>query len=204
MRIFKVFMIFSMLLMLCGLSAYAQNGEYPVAGEWFSFAVEQDGSPVKVVDNTAVLKKAPFTLVLILRGPIGVLVNFSESDILYKGFLKNKPLVEILKRPDFFMGIGESDGNPDELMLIDGISPHYLYYADGASHRFSSIERSGEYVIGRREISNYTTYTDEYRPSPVEELAADEIYISMMYSEWDADYNKIELQKEAVKVILKD
>ena len=182
---------------------FSQAGGFPAQDEWFSFAIEQNGRPVEIENNRLTLRKAPFTLVLITRGPVGVLVNCSESDKLYKGFLKNKPLSAFLDEPDFFMGIGEADGNPDELFLIDDVSPHYLYYAPNQAHRFSSVEFDGNFVIGRRIISSYTTYRDGFEPIPIEELAADVLYLSMMYSEWDADYNKIELQKEALKIVFK-
>ena len=181
-------------------SAFAQTvGLFPADDEWFSLAIEQNGKPVAVVNNKVELEKAPFTLVLVLRGPIGVLVNFSVSDVLFKGFLKNKRLAEFVSRPDYFMGIGEGEGNFDELILIDKISPHYMFYADDSAHRFSSIELQEKFIIGRRIISNFTTYADEFAPSPIEELSEDTLYISVMYGEWDQNYNKIELQKDALR-----
>lgn len=204
MKIFKqsVF-VFLLSFLVCSVGVFAQNGEYPAEGTWFSYAVEQNGEPVEVKDNEAVLEKAPFTFVLILRGPIGVLANFSYEDSLYKGFLLNKPLAEITKKPDFFMGIGEPDGNADEFILIDPVSPHYLYYSDASANRFSTVEAKDDFFVGRRVISNYTTYANEFALIPIEKYFGEAIYVNMMYSEWDENYNKIELQKEALKIVFK-
>jgi hypothetical protein len=70
-------------------------------------------------------------------------------------------------------------------------------------HRFSSIELSGEYVICRRVISNYTTIAEAGKTMPIKQLEADEIFLGFMYGEWDENYNRVELQKEALKVIFK-
>jgi len=182
---------------------FAQIGAYPEDDQWFSFAVEQNGRPVKIKNNRVRLEKAPFTLVIITRGPIGLLVNFSERDTLFKGFLKNKVLADILEQPDRFMGMGEEDLNPDEKIVIDDHSAHYVYYENTASHRFSNIAIEGEYVIGRRLISNYTSRTSGDEPIPIKQLPADELYLSFMYGDWDENYNRVELQKEALKVIFR-
>ena len=182
----------------------AQAGVYPSEEQWFSFAVEQNGKPVEIKNNRLSIEKAPFTLVLITRGPLGVLVNFSEKDTLYKGFLKNKPLSEFLPQPDLFMGLGEEDFNPDESIFIDEFSAHYLYFENRTRHRFSTAELSDGYVTGRRIISNYKTYTDAESIIPISELETDTLYLGFMYGEWDENFNRIELQKEAVKVNFRD
>ncbi|MBI9108000.1 MAG: hypothetical protein JEZ04_14730 [Spirochaetales bacterium] len=174
---------------------------YPSEQQWFSFCIEQDGQFVPVRNNRVELEKAPFTLILIMRGPMGVLVNCSAKDNLFKGFLKNKPLSKITDKPEMFMGMGEGLGNDSEKIVIDDIAPHYMFYTDGASHRFSSTELKGEYVIGRRIVANFTSFDREFEPSPINELDADVIYLSFMRSEYDEDYNLVELQKEALKVM---
>ena len=200
--------LISLVIILAALASspclYAEAGEYPADDEWFSIAVEQYGRPVEIRKNRVKIDRAPFTLVLILRGPSGVLVNFSAVPELYRGFQKNMPLSKITVEPDLFMGIGEEMGNPDELMLIDEISPHFLFYTDSSANRFSSVELRNGYIIGRRVISNYTTYADDFEPIPVEQLAADDIYMSLMYSEWDDNYNRVELQKEGLRITFRD
>ncbi|MDC7226340.1 MAG: hypothetical protein PQJ61_06220 [Spirochaetales bacterium] len=117
--------------------------------------------------------------------------------------MKNKALAEFLDQPDFFMGMGEEDETPYEKVFIDNISAHYLYYENSDMHRFSTAEQHGEYIIGRRVISSYTTYGNDNPSIPIEQLAVDTLYLSFMYGEWDEDYNRIELQKDAVKIRFK-
>lgn len=182
----------------------ADVGEYPAQDEWFSFAVEQYGAVVPVKNNRVCLEKAPFTFVLITRGPIGVLVNFSTENIMFKGFLKNKQLADFLDRPDNFMGLGEDNMNPNERIFLNETAAHYLFYTDGATHRYSSVEKQGEYIIGRRIVSSYTAYDDVDLVTPIDRLDVDTIYLSMMYAEWNDDYSRNELQKEALKIIFSD
>lgn len=198
--IFRIVVISFILTLTLPFFIIAQEGSFPSDEQWFNFSIEQNGKSVPVKNNRISLEKAPFTLVIIMKEPLGVLVNFSEDPTLFKGFLKNKPLDIILPEPDLFMGMGEASGNEMEVMLIDEVSPHYLYYTDGASHRFSSTEIVQGHIICRRVISNFTTHENDFDPYQIEILAADTIYISFLYGDWDENYNRLELQKEALKV----
>ncbi len=197
-------MILMFLIVLLPSASAEDSGSFPAEDEWFSIAIEQHGQTVPVRNNRLALDKAPFTLVVIMKEPLGVLVNFSESSALFKGFLKKRSLDRILPNPDLFMGIAEAPGNEMEVMLIDDVSPHFLYYTDGASHRFSRTEMKQDHIVCRRIISNFTSYDDDFAPYPLEKFTGDIIYLSFLYGEWDEDYNRIELQKEALKVIFKE
>ena len=200
----KNILITAFLIILVPAALFSQhNCEIPDDNSFFSLCIEQYGRPVTSANGRVTLDKAPFTLVLVTRGSIGILVNCSEKSDLYKGFLKNRPLAEITDQPDMYMGIGEVMFNPDEMFLIDKLAAHYLYYSGPDSHRYSSAEKRGEWIIGHRIISNYTTYDDGFLPVPIEELETDSLYLSLMYEEYDKDYNRVEIQKEGLKIIFR-
>lgn len=197
----------TILQLICLVTAASLSGlsfpcDPPAEGQWFSVCIEQNGEVLTSRNGTVSLKKTPFSLIFITKGPLGVLVNFSTEDTLYNGFNKDKPLSAILEVPEMFMGIGEDLNNPDDLMLLDPVAPHYLFYQDGTTHRFDSTELRGEFVVARRNIANYTTLAVEFDPTPLAQLAADVIYISLMYSDYDKDWNIIELQKAVLKLQL--
>ena len=99
-----------------------------------------------------------------------------------------------------FMGMAEELFNPEEKIIIDNTSPHYLFYEDESQHRFSTVEMEEGYIFCRREISNITTFNLNLDPVPLQRLPGNDLFLSFLYSEYDEDWNRIEKQKEGLHI----
>lgn len=171
--------------------------------EYFDYYILQDGVSRGISNHEITLEKAPFTLVIIMKEPIGVLTNFSTISLLYDGILKNLTISEILENADAYMGMAEYERNPDEEIFIHDVYPHYLYYATDMEHRFSTVEyRDGLYYCYRK-ISNYRYNDTMDVVKPIHELDVDTLYISMVYHTWTDDYDRIYKQHDTFKINFK-
>ena len=193
-----------------GFSSLCLYGDIPeyeleavkAGDDYFAIFIEQDGLFEEIIDYYAGIRLGPFTFIIVMKEPIGVLVNFSAESDLYYGFRKEKPLKSIIEHPGMFMGLAEDSFNLEGKIYIDPVTPHYLFYDGDDSHRFSTVERwSGLYICKRR--VEHFAYLDEIDTVlPIEAFDGEYLYVSALYSEYDANWNIIEHQKEAVKIKL--
>jgi hypothetical protein len=179
---------------------------------YFEVSIEQNGKNVEIINNTAELKKEPFTVVLHfqlyhltrpLKKPFGALVNFSFDDHIFRGFRARKKLDDILEKPEAFMGMAEGLFNKEEFILIDHVQPHYFFYKDETEHRFSEVttNKYRGYIICKRRVSFYSTSKSNFAKIPIQEIEKNNLYVSILYSEPDRYGKRIEKQKEGIHLI---
>jgi len=167
---------------------------------FFLLKLEQNGREIDIVDHSAHLSAGPFTLVLIYKEPIGVLVNFSLEPTLYNGFKEGKEMGEIVPDPNLFMGLAENDFNLEDRIFIHPIAPHYLYYLDDNAHRFSQISNQAGYIECRRKVSVFSLLESDVPPQAISSLSGKPLYLVFQYSQWGADWKRIVKQRDYLKI----
>ena len=167
---------------------------------FFLVKLDQNSQEIDIVDHSAYLSAGPFTLVLIYKEPIGVLVNFSLEPTLYNGFREGKEMGEIVPNPDLFMGLAENDFNLEDRIFIHPIAPHYLYYQDGNAHRFSQISNQAGYIECRRKVSVFSLLGSDVPPQAISALSGKPLYLVFQYSRWGADWKRIVKQRDYLKI----
>ena len=108
-----------------------------------------------------------------------------------------------MQEPDLFMGMAEHLFNPNRRVRIDPVAPHYLFYDSKESHRFSSVIERQAGLICRREISYFSFEAAGNARMPIERLPTDSLFVSLLFSEYDANYNRVELQKEYLELLFR-
>jgi hypothetical protein len=210
---------FALLLAVGAPAAVAQDAEFRAlieeflsSDDFFMTIVDQEGHIAGVQGDVVEIDRGPFDLVLVFRDPtsagqisgsvksVGVLVNFSFRDEICRGFRDDRSLKEILRNPDDFMGMAEHSFNPEEKVVVDDITPHYLYVASRDDHRFSSVARMSGAVVCRRLIAYYSHLESIEEKSPIELIQGDSLFISLLHSEWGQNYERIEKQRECVEI----
>lgn len=195
---------FPAVLFLCATFSAAADidySRYAVEKDMvFGVYLEQNGETRDAHAGTVILEKAPFTLVLVLKEPAGILVNFSLDDRLYRGFRMRKTLADILDEPDLFMGIAEDNFNPRRRIFIDDIAPHFLFFQDEENHRFDAVFPFGNYLICKRTVGYYTFLSDLETIFPIERLPGRILYLSLFYGDYDDNWERVELQKTALQI----
>lgn len=186
------------------LAAEIDFADYTVEeGSRFGVYIEQGGETIHIRNSRVELEKSAFTLVLVMKDKLGILANFSLDDRLYRGFRKDRLLSDIIDEPDLFMGLAEENFNQRKRIFIDEVTPHYLFFQDRDNHRFDEIYTSGDYYICRRTIGYYTFLNAVESNIPIEMLSGENLYISLLYSDYNENWERVELQKEAVRIDFK-
>jgi hypothetical protein len=176
------------------LEGFSQGKEY------FRAFVEQDGTIFGSTEGAVGLERRSFTLVLVFKEPLGVLTNFSFQDTVCRGFRAQKPLDEILQKPDHFMGMAEELLNPEERIVIDDVTPHYLFYDSKENHRFSHVSTVKGIIVCRRKITCYSYLGSISEKMPIEQIESSRLFISLLYSQYGKNYQRIERQKECIEI----
>lgn len=185
------------------LGAAVLGAENP-SGSFFNVFIEQDGGIIEIDDFRVLLAKRPFTLILELTQPMGILVNFSFDGSLARGFNGRQSLDELLPEPDLFMGMAEEMFNPDAAIYIDVVSPHYLFYNNSEEHRFSDVDMAGNSLLCRRDIGYFKVLGLGESLRRIEELDQDSLFVSLLYSEFGEDWRRIEKQKRGFQILFQD
>lgn len=129
----------------------------PVAGETprpalFSIALEQLGSPIPVSGHEARLRKAPFDVLVDLKGIPGVYVHAAFDGAFFEKAQRGEPLGRVFRRLQT-MALGRF--NDKQLLFINDEDSHQFWYASGRTeHDFNSVTPVPGGVRGRRVISN--------------------------------------------------
>jgi hypothetical protein len=123
----------------------------PARGKPFAIALEQLGSAVKVTAGEARVRKAPFDVLVDLKGIPGVYVHAAFDAGFYEKARRGEPLGAVFRRAQT-MALGRF--NDGQLLFINGEDSHHFWYADSrAEHDFSALTPVAGGVQGRRVIS---------------------------------------------------
>lgn len=177
----------------------------PVWSEsYFEVVIMQYDVPVEIEDHEVELDRAPFQLVMIYTQPMGVLVNFSFDEEHYLGFEQGLDLDEIFENPNRFMGIAENSFNPDKCVTVDEYRSHKLDYQSAQNNRFDLINVGTNSIICTRTIESIQASEDTSDVLSISDITNRNIYMIFHYSEWDDNYERVELQRDYVKVSFRE
>jgi hypothetical protein len=179
---------------------WAQDIPRLSSGKYFEVGIEQDGKLVPIENYQVILQKKPFTIILYLKQPDGILVNASFTPESFESARAGKPMKEIVGFTD--LGMAEDIFNPQAMIIITSRSPHFWYYAHDAEHRFNDVAKKEGILICRRIIAN-VLYKDTTRAlEQIKNIPEDTLYLVFMRTEWTKDFSQqIEKQREYVKII---
>jgi hypothetical protein len=113
------------------------------AGQFFPAGVE----PVR-------LERQPFTLRLRLPAPLPVKLNALDTDdnflVIQPGFVLSPECLAALCTG---MDVAEEKLNPQQLLFVDPLSTHYLYYTGPDDHRWSRATVGPEGAVFERDVA---------------------------------------------------
>ena len=120
--------------------------------DYFSAAVVQNGRLFPVRNAGIRLRPEPFAVLIVTRGPAGVLVNASPEPDFYDGVRANLPLTAILDEPAMLMGMAEYYLNEERSLFVSEIFPHYVVFTSQPEHRYDFVHLTRHAVIGYRTV----------------------------------------------------
>ncbi|HOP63299.1 MAG TPA: hypothetical protein PK358_07805 [Spirochaetota bacterium] len=161
--------------------------------------IEQNGSRIDIKDNTAELRRAPFSVIINFSRPDSIFINASFLSESYNNASMGLPLNELLgfKNP----GIDEEPFNKENTLYISKSSPNLWYYTDDTDHRFDLIKKSERGIICQRSISSVMDIDTEGQAIELPKIKKDTIYLVIMTVDWNEDYTQmIEKSRKLIKL----
>ena len=162
----------------------------------FEVRIDQNRTAIPFMGEKVLLTKAPFDIVITMNQPMGVLVSATFDKEGYEA-AKNLPMNEIPTIQGG--GMAEDYFNPLKSIALAEDAANYWYYQAPDDHRFDDVASSdGSYICYRR-IENlddmiYAEYTSTRD-------AEKNMYLIFISYTNDADYNQIEVQRQAITLI---
>ncbi len=124
----------------------------PARAKVFAVAVEQLATAVPIAAGEARLRKAPFDVLVDLKGIDGVYVHAAFDPAFFDKARRGEPLGRVFRRAQT-MALGTF--NDGQLLFINDEDSHQFWYANGRTdHDFSLLTAIHGGVRGRRVISN--------------------------------------------------
>lgn len=179
-----------------GLFCFAQAVNAP--GSFFAVAIEQDGKMVHIQNHIAQLKKAPFKVVITLKGIDGVYMSASFQPTLYN-------LAATDSIPDYAemsaMVRAESNFNEDKELFVESSGFSYLFYDSTMNwHRFDKkIKVEGAHVIGSKTVKSIIA--PDSKTSYAISKIKDDVYLFFVATE-RVPYGQIPKELERYKLKL--
>jgi len=193
----RLFLLIFLTLIFC----YSCSGKpYYIKGADFSYfkiAFEQNGVYYfPSADNEISLKKAPFSVLVYLNIPDGVLVNASLHEDSYNAMINNVPEKDIEGFKKAL--IPDEISNLNNMLLISTQSPSYWYYTNEYDNVFNHTERITKKIILCERKINKITNTDTDQLLNIEDIPFNRIYLCFLKNDWSNDFRtRIELKREA-------
>jgi hypothetical protein len=125
----------------------------PSANPRFEIGVEQNGKTVTVKGNSVRIKRAPFSIVVRMNEPMGLLVLPSFEPEFHTLAANGAPWEKITEKT----GMAEDNFNPGKEIVLYGDVPSYWHYIDAGNHRFNTVNKEENgMIICKRIIENIT------------------------------------------------
>jgi len=195
-------LIFTVVFLNFATCTSAQNIPSLGSGKYFEVGIQQDRKLVPIDNHQVVLQKKPFTIVLYLKQPDGILVNAALTPESFESARAGKPLKDIKGFDD--LGMAEEIFNPKALLIIASRAPHFWYYANNANHRFNDVAKKQGILICRRIVANLLYLDTTKAFVAVKNISEDTLYLVFMRTKWTKDFSKqIEKQREYIKVVFR-
>ena len=153
----------------------------------FIVAIEQDGYFLDIVDDTAYLEKAPFSLLLALEMGDSVKVNVSPSSRAFEIATGGGSIAETLETDGRWMGGAEAPNNARNFVDIKTDETSWQgWFLEEDYNSFNWVSPQSDFYFCTRLVENFTVeFTDL---APIEELPVDELFIVLVDLEISDDY----------------
>lgn len=162
----------------------------------------QNGAMIPVRNHQVILKKQPFTIVLSLRQPDGILVNASFDPQSFNQARAGAPFADIAGFSD--LGMAEEPFNPKTLLMTSNEAPHYWYYENNASHRFNQVTSQQNRLICERIVGQIMYRDTSKKMLSIRDIQENALYLVFMKTEWSADFRQqYERQREFIQVLFR-
>lgn len=169
---------------------------------YFSVGFSQDGKIVPVADHQIILAKRPFTILLYLKQPDGILVNASFASQSFKQAQAGLPFIDIEGFSD--LGMAEEPFNPKTLLMISAIAPHYWYYEHDAHHRFNHVTSKNNILVCERIVGQIMDRDASKTMKSIREIQENALYLVFMKTEWTPDFRQQhEKQREFIQILFR-
>ena len=163
----------------------------------FSVSIEQNRKTLTADGDKISLQSAPFNIVLDFSEPMSILIGayFTSED--YELAKKGTPKSEIPS----FVGGGMADYpfNEKKLIMVAPDAVGAWYYESDEQHSFDEVVKKddGSLTCIRR-IENIDDVYGEW--TPIREISKP-LYLVIITSKFDEDYNEIEIQRELLHLV---
>lgn len=161
--------------------------------------IEQGGSRIEIRDNTAELRRTPFSIVFKFSRPDSIFVNASFSSESFNNASNGLPLSELIgfKNP----GIDEEPFNKQSILYISNDAPNLWYYTDDTDHRFNLIKKDDMGITCQRDILSVADIDAGSQKTELIKLKKDIIYLVIVTVDWNEDYTRmIEKSRKLIKL----
>lgn len=174
----------------------------PNPSPYFSVGFSQDGKIIPVVNHQVTLAKKPFSILLYLKQPDGILVNASFAPQSFKQAQAGAPLAEIQGFSD--LGMAEEPFNPKTLLMISAIAPHYWYYDHDAHHRFNHVTPEHNMLVCERIVGQIMDRDASKTLRSIRAIQENTLYLVFMKTEWTPDFRQQhEKQREFIQILFR-
>ena len=161
--------------------------------------IEQGGNRIEIKNNTAELRRVPFSLIFTFSRPDSIFVNASFNSETYNNAIIGLPLNELIgfKNP----GIDEEPFNRQNHLYISAATPNLWYYTDDTDHRFNLVKKSDPSIICQRNIISFMDIDSESNITEITKIKRDSIYLVILSVDWNEDYTRmIEKNRKMIRL----
>ncbi len=190
------FIIMLLAVMIAGCGGKDIKNTQPRIVEVF---IEQAGNRIDIKDNTAEIRRMPFSFIISFSRPDSIFINASFSSESFNNAQAGLSLNELIgfRNP----GIDEEPFNKQNILHISNNTPNLWYYTDDTDHRFNLIKKHERGIICQRDIVSIADIDSESQKTDINKLKKDTIYLVIVTADWNEDYTKmIEQSRKLIKL----
>ncbi len=161
--------------------------------------IEQAGNRIDIKDNTAEIRRIPFSFIINFSRPDSIFINASFSSESFNNALAGLPLSDLIgfRNP----AIDEEPFNKQNLLHISNDTPNLWYYTDDTDHRFDLIKKHDKGIICQRNILALADLDSDSQKTELSRLKNGIIYLVIVTVDWNEDYTKmIEKTRKLIKL----
>lgn len=161
--------------------------------------IEQGGNRIELRDNTAELRRTPFSIIFNFSRPDSIFVNASFGSESFNNAINGLPLSDLVgfRNP----GIDEEPFNKQGILYISNNTPNLWYYTDDTDHRFNLIQKYEKGIICQRDILSVADIDADGQKTELQKLKKDTIYLVIVTVDWNEDYTRmIEKSRKLIKL----
>ncbi len=171
--------------------------------EHFAVGLQQDGKKIPIRNHVAVLRKKPFSLVLLFSDQPGVLVNTQTSPALLEKARRRRDLT----RPAPLTSTMKQWKAPILRVSDDSWDYWYHYGLSRDMTKFDDVQRvqlrDGGSVMACKKVLQQVQLSADDEALPVEELSADRLHLVFVFAPAQVGGGRSEAQRDWLTIVFK-